>query len=64
LSQRLALLGVQRPVSSHIGHVHQCSSSLRAWQNPFQEFPPRMKPGSFRLDRVIETMTSSGSGKQ
>jgi arylsulfatase len=28
----------------------------------FREFPPRMKPGSFSLDRVMESVTASGKG--
>jgi len=27
----------------------------------FQEFPPRQKPGSFSLDRVLETLQDSGT---
>jgi arylsulfatase A-like enzyme len=34
------------------------------WLQSFREFPPRMKPGSFSLDRVMESMTSpQGAGK-
>ncbi|MGD0208462.1 MAG: arylsulfatase [Verrucomicrobiota bacterium] len=28
------------------------------WMTSFREFPPRMKPGSFSLDRVMDSMTS------
>jgi len=28
------------------------------WMTSFREFPPRMKPGSFSLDRVMDAMTS------
>ena len=34
------------------------------WLQSFREFPPRMKPGSFSLDRVMEAVTSSNSAKQ
>ena len=27
------------------------------WLQSFREFPPRQKPGSFSLDRVMEAMT-------
>jgi arylsulfatase len=27
-----------------------------------RDFPPRMKPGSFSLDRVMEAATSAGKG--
>jgi arylsulfatase len=29
------------------------------WLQSFREFPPRMKPGSFSLDRVMEKVTTS-----
>ena len=32
------------------------------WLQSFREFPPRQKPGSFSLDRVMEAVTSSGQG--
>ncbi len=34
------------------------------WLQSFREFPPRQKPGSFNLDRVMEAVTSQqGAGK-
>jgi arylsulfatase len=33
------------------------------WLQSFREFPPRMKPGSFSLDRVMEAVTTSGKGR-
>jgi arylsulfatase len=32
------------------------------WLQSFREFPPRMKPGSFSLDRVMEAMTAPAKG--
>lgn len=32
------------------------------WIESFREFPPRMKPGSFSLDRVMEAVTSPQGG--
>jgi hypothetical protein len=29
------------------------------WLQSFREFPPRQKPGSFNLDRVMESITAS-----
>jgi arylsulfatase A-like enzyme len=29
------------------------------WMQSFREFPPRMKPGSFSLDRVMDSITSA-----
>jgi hypothetical protein len=31
-------------------------------QQSFREFPPRQKPGSFNLDRVMEAMTKPHGG--
>jgi arylsulfatase len=32
------------------------------WLQSFREFPPRMKPGSFSLDRVMESVTAPAKG--
>jgi arylsulfatase len=32
------------------------------WLQSFRDFPPRMKPGSFSLDRVMEAATAAGRG--
>jgi arylsulfatase len=32
------------------------------WLQSFREFPPRMKPGSFSLDRVMDAVTAPGKG--
>jgi len=32
------------------------------WLQSFRDFPPRMKPGSFSLDRVMESVTASHKG--
>jgi arylsulfatase len=32
------------------------------WLQSFRAFPPRQKPGSFNLDRVMEAVTSTGGG--
>jgi len=33
-------------------------------RNRLREFPPRQKPGSFNLDRVMEAVTSGNAGNQ
>jgi arylsulfatase A-like enzyme len=33
------------------------------WLQSFREFPPRQKPGSFNLDRVMESITAGATGK-
>jgi arylsulfatase len=30
------------------------------WLQSFRDFPPRQKPGSFNLDRVMESIISAG----
>jgi len=32
------------------------------WLQSFREFPPRMKPGSFSLDRVMDALTAPDEG--
>jgi arylsulfatase len=34
------------------------TSFIAGWMESFKQFPPRMKPGSFSLDRVMEAATS------
>jgi arylsulfatase len=38
------------------------SAFVGQWLQSFREFPPRMKPGSFSLDRVMEAVTTSHKG--
>ena len=33
------------------------------WLQSFREFPPRQKPGSFNLDRVMESITRGAGDK-
>ena len=32
------------------------------WMQSFRDFPPRQKPGSFNLDRVMEAVTATPGG--
>jgi arylsulfatase len=41
------------PAAVHVGQ----------WLQSFREFPPRQKPGSFNLDRVMEAVTKPQGGK-
>jgi arylsulfatase A-like enzyme len=49
-SERMFVLA---PAAAYVGQ----------WLQSFKEFPPRMKPGSFSLDRVMEAATASGQGR-
>jgi arylsulfatase len=33
------------------------------WLQSFRDFPPRMKPGSFSLERVMEAATAAGKAR-
>jgi hypothetical protein len=33
------------------------------WLESFKKFPPRQKPGSFSLDRVMEAITKAAGDK-
>ena len=33
------------------------------WLQSFRDFPPRQKPGSFNLDRVMEAVTASAKNQ-
>jgi arylsulfatase A-like enzyme len=41
------------PASAYVGN----------WLQSFREFPPRQKPGSFNLDRVMESITKAAGDK-
>jgi arylsulfatase len=32
------------------------------WLQSFREFPPRQKPGSFNLDRIMESIVNAHKG--
>jgi arylsulfatase A-like enzyme len=49
-SERMFMLA---PAAAYVGQ----------WLQSFREFPPRMKPGSFSLDRVMEAATADGRGR-
>jgi arylsulfatase len=48
-SERMFMLA---PAAAYVGQ----------WLQSFREFPPRMKPGSFSLDRVMESVTAPQKG--
>ena len=51
-------MGYQRWVLEHMFVIAPASAYVANWLQSFREFPPRQKPGSFNLDRVMETLTS------
>jgi arylsulfatase len=62
----------ERASDESINHAHWAAARMfmlapaagyvGLWLQSFREFPPRMKPGSFGLDRVMETITSPANG--
>ena len=42
----------------HMFVIAPATAHVAKWLQSFKEFPPRQKPGSFNLDRVMESVTS------
>ncbi|MBP9593078.1 MAG: arylsulfatase [Steroidobacteraceae bacterium] len=50
-------MGYQRWFVEHMWIFAPASAYVADWLQSFREFPPRQKPGSFNLDRVMEAVT-------
>ena len=50
-------MGYQRWYLDHMFVIAPAASYVGNWLQSFREFPPRQKPGSFNLDRVMESVT-------
>jgi hypothetical protein len=50
--------------ADHMFVLAPAGAYVGQWLQSFREFPPRMKPGSFSLDRVMEQVTASAKGQQ
>jgi arylsulfatase A-like enzyme len=48
--------------AKHMFFLAPAASYVGEWLQSFRDFPPRMKPGSFSLDRVMEAATAAGRG--
>ncbi len=46
----------------HMFMFAPAAGGVANWLQSFKEFPPRQKPGSFNLDRVMEAVTKSNGG--
>ena len=51
-------MGYQRWYMDRMFIIAPATAYVARWLQSFKEFPPRQKPGSFNLDRVMETVTS------
>jgi arylsulfatase len=51
-------MGYQRWFIEHMWAFAPAGAYVANWLQSFKDFPPRQKPGSFNLDRVMEAVTS------
>jgi arylsulfatase len=51
-------IGYQRWYLEHMYMIAPAGGYVGQWLQSFKEFPPRQKPGSFNLDRVMEAVTA------
>jgi arylsulfatase len=56
-------MGYQRWYMEHMFAIAPAGGYVAQWLQSFREFPPRQKPGSFNLERVMESVTG-GAQKQ
>jgi arylsulfatase A-like enzyme len=52
----------ERWFSERMFAIAPAASYVAQWMQSFRDFPPRQKPGSFNLDKVMEAMTSPQKG--
>lgn len=52
-------MGYQRWYLDRMFAIAPAGAYVARWLQSFREFPPRQKPGSFNLDRVMEAVMSS-----
>jgi len=55
-------MGYGRWYVEHMFAFAPAAAYVGQWIQSFREFPPRQKPGSFNLDRVMEKVTESQKG--
>ena len=56
-------MGYDRWFIEHMWTIAPAAGYVGKWLQSFREFPPRQKPGSFNLDRVMEAVTTGATGK-
>ncbi len=57
-------MGFQRWYLERMFAIAPAAAFVGNWLQSFEEFPPRQKPGSFSLDRVMEQVTAASPGNQ
>ena len=55
--------GYNQWVVEHMFAFAPAAFYVGQWLQSFREFPPRQKPGSFNLDRVMEALTQPHAGR-
>jgi len=56
-------MGYQRWYMERMFMIAPAGAYVGQWLQSFKEFPPRQKPGSFNLDRVMEAVTRGAGDK-
>ncbi len=56
-------MGYQRWYLEHMFAIAPAGAFVGQWLQSFREFPPRQKPGSFNLDRVMESVMSNAGNR-
>ena len=56
-------MGYNQWYLEHMFAIAPAGAYVGQWLQSFREFPPRQKPGSFNLDRVMEAVTSPSGGR-
>ena len=56
-------MGYDRWFMEHMFTIAPAAGYIGQWLQSFREYPPRQKPGSFNLDRVMEAVTTGVTGK-
>ena len=51
-------MGYQRWWIEHMYVFAPAAAYVGQWLQSFRDFPPRQKPGSFNLDRVMQAVTA------
>ena len=55
-------MGYQRWYIDRMFLIAPAAAFVGDWLQSFREFPPRQKPGSFNLERVMEAVTEVSPG--
>ncbi len=61
-AQQEDAMGYQRWYLEHMFAIAPAGGFVGQWLQSFREFPPRQKPGSFNLDKVMQALTAPEGG--